>query len=46
MKRENEFAVGIVVIAAFALIVGGVLIAVAAVMREAVQLADENAAFV
>ncbi|MFD2184231.1 DUF2975 domain-containing protein [Rhodoplanes azumiensis] len=29
-----------------ALIVGGVLIAVAAVMREAVQLADENAAFV
>ncbi|RAI44891.1 DUF2975 domain-containing protein [Rhodoplanes roseus] len=29
-----------------ALIVGGVLIAIAAVMREAVRLADENAAFV
>lgn len=29
-----------------ALVVGGVLVAVAAVMREAVQIADENAAFV
>ena len=30
----------------FALIVGGVLLAVATVMREAVKIADENAAFV
>ena len=30
----------------FALIIGGVLVAVAAVMREASRLADENASFV
>jgi hypothetical protein len=30
----------------FAVIIGGVLVAVAAVMREAARLADENASFV
>ena len=30
----------------YALIVGGVLVAVATVMREAARLADENASFV
>jgi hypothetical protein len=30
----------------FALIIGGVLVAVATVMREAARLADENASFV